>query len=124
MENPSMSLSSQELWTLMKSYYREEGLVRQHLDSYNYFIEYNIQAIIDETGEISIDVPDYPFKVKLRRLEIGRPRVIEVDGSDHPIYPMEAYRRGLMKVRMWSFVKMVNPRQLRSSDLSRSPIGS
>jgi DNA-directed RNA polymerase subunit B len=106
----------------MKSYYREDGLVRQHLDSYNYFIEHGLQAIIDETGEISIDVPDYPFKVKLRRLEIGRPRVIEVDGSDHPIYPMEARLRNLTYAAPL-YLEMSTVRDGREDSIELIPIG-
>ena len=79
----------------MKSFFEDEGLVRQHLQSYNNFVEKDIQRIIDEIGEIQIYTPDCPFTVKLKRVEIGRPRVTEVDGSDHPIYPMEARLRSL-----------------------------
>ncbi len=90
-----MSVSDQELWFLMKSFFDAEGLVRQHLDSYDDFIEHDIQKIIDEIGEIPIDSPEYPFKVRLKRVEVGRPRVVEVDGSDHPVYPMECRLRNL-----------------------------
>ena len=90
-----MNVSDSDLWFLMKAFLEEEGLSRQHLDSYNDFIENNLQRIIDEVGEISIDAPINPFKVKLKRIEVGRPRIVEVDGSDHPIYPMEARLRSL-----------------------------
>jgi DNA-directed RNA polymerase subunit B len=90
-----MNVSDSDLWFLMKAFLEEEGLSRQHLDSYNDFIENNLQRIIDEVGEISIDAPINPFKVKLKRIEVGRPRIVEVDGSDHPIYPKEARLRSL-----------------------------
>ncbi|MEM3041321.1 MAG: DNA-directed RNA polymerase subunit B'', partial [Nitrososphaerota archaeon] len=79
----------------MKCFFDAEGLVRQHLDSYNDFIDHGIQKIIDEIGEIPIDSPEYPFKVRLKRVEVGRPRVVEVDGSEHPVYPMECRLRNL-----------------------------
>ena len=90
-----MVVSEEDLWFLMRSFFEDEGLVRQHLDSYNEFIEHDLQEIINESGEIQIDAPDYPFKVKLKKIEIGRPRIIEVDESDHLIYPMEARLRNL-----------------------------
>jgi DNA-directed RNA polymerase subunit B len=90
-----MTVSDSDLWFLMKAFLEEEGLSRQHLDSYNDFIENDLQRIIDEVGEISIDAPINPFKVKLKRIEVGRPRIVEVDGSDHPIYPTEARLRSL-----------------------------
>lgn len=79
----------------MKTFFDEEGLVRQHLNSYNDFMEKGLQSIINEVSEINIDAPDYPFRVKLGRIEIGKPRIIEVDGSDHPLLPMEARLRSL-----------------------------
>jgi DNA-directed RNA polymerase subunit B len=90
-----MSIKDQELWLLTKPFFEAEGLVRQHLDSYNDFIEQDLQGIIDEVGEILIESPDYPFKIQLKHIEIGRPRVVEVDGSDHPVYPMECRLRNL-----------------------------
>jgi len=90
-----MTVPDSELWFLMRAFLEEEGLSRQHLDSYNDFIENNLQKIIDEVGEIAIVTPVNPFKVKLKRIEVGRPRIVEVDGSDHPIYPMEARMRSL-----------------------------
>jgi len=90
-----LSLTENELWSLMEAFFRERGLVRQHLDSYNEFIEHGLQEIIDEVGEIQIEIPEYPFKIKLGKIEVGKPRIVEVDGSDHPIYPMEARLRNL-----------------------------
>ncbi|MCJ7608287.1 DNA-directed RNA polymerase subunit B, partial [Candidatus Bathyarchaeota archaeon] len=90
-----MSITDQELWLLTKPFFETEGLVRQHLDSYNGFIEQDLQGIIDEVGELLIESPDYPFKIQLKHIEIGRPRVVEVDGSDHPVYPMECRLRNL-----------------------------
>jgi len=82
-------------WVLMKSFLTEKGLVRQHLDSFNEFIDYGLQEIINEVGKIEIEAPDNPFEVRLGKIEIGSPRIAEVDGSDHPIYPMEARLRNL-----------------------------
>lgn len=90
-----MSVTDSDFWFLMRAFLEEEGLSRQHLDSYNDFIENDLQRIIDEVGEITIDAPLNPFKVKLKRIEVGRPRIVEVDGSDHPLYPMEARLRSL-----------------------------
>lgn len=90
-----MSLAEVELWSLMEAFFKERGLVRQHLDSYNTFIEHGIQEIVDEVGGIPIEILERSFKIKLGKIEVGRPRIVEVDGSDHPIYPMEARLRNL-----------------------------
>ena len=90
-----MTIQKEDLRFLMRSYFEDEGIVRQHLDSYNEFIESNLQGIVNEAREIQIDTPDNPFTVEMKRIEIGRPRTIEVDESDHSIYPKEARLRNL-----------------------------
>ncbi|HYB93018.1 MAG TPA: DNA-directed RNA polymerase subunit B [archaeon] len=90
-----MSFTESQLWSLMESFFREKGLVQQHLDSFNKFIELGLQEIIDEVGEIPIEIPEYPYKIKFGKIEVDRPRTIEIDGSPHPIYPMEARLRNL-----------------------------
>jgi len=75
------------MWGLVKEFFREKGLVRQHVDSYNEFIESGLQAIIDEVGSIPIEIEEYPLKIKLGKIEIGTPRVTEVDGSESPSFP-------------------------------------
>ncbi len=82
-------------WNLMSKFLDEKGLVRQHIDSYNDFIEHGLQAIVDEVREIPIEIEEYNLKIKLGKIEIGTPRVIEVDGSERQIYPTEARIRNL-----------------------------
>ncbi len=79
----------------MKSFIKETGLVRQHIDSYNEYIESGLQSIIDEVSEIPIEVEENPFTIKLGKIEIGTPRVMEVDGSERRVYPAEARIRNL-----------------------------
>src|SRR5260370_16478199 len=74
---------------------KESGLVRQHIDSYYDFVDRGLQAIVDEVGELPIEIGDYPLKIKLGKVEIGAPRVIEVDGTERSIYPAEARIRNL-----------------------------
>ncbi|MEM3607504.1 MAG: DNA-directed RNA polymerase subunit B [Candidatus Bathyarchaeia archaeon] len=82
-------------WGLIERFLQEEGLVRQHIDSYNDFIDHDIQSIIDETKEIPIEAEKYSLKVRFGKITVGTPRVIEVDGAERQIYPMEARIRNL-----------------------------
>ncbi len=95
-------LSQDDFQLLQKSFFKEKGLVRQHLDSYNEFIEKGLQEVINEIGEISIEVPEQPYKIKLGQVwiidpqsKIGGPYITEVDGTKHEIYPTEARFRNL-----------------------------
>ncbi len=95
------------VYTLMKAFFEEKGLVRQHLDSYNEFIDHGLQEIIDEVGEIDIEVPGNPYKIRFGKVFIFRdvehnvisgPYITEVDGTYHEIYPHEARLRNLSYV--------------------------
>jgi DNA-directed RNA polymerase subunit B len=87
---------------LLNSFFKDKGLVRQHLDSYNEFIDRGLQEVIDEIAEIPIEVPESPYKVKLGQIwvidpqtRITGPYSTEVDGTKHEIYPSEARLRNL-----------------------------
>ena len=95
-------VSKEDTNLLLKSFFKDKGLVRQHLDSFNEFIDHGLQEVIDEIGEISIEVPESPYKVKLGQIwiidpqtRITSPYTTEVDGTKHEIYPMEARLRNL-----------------------------
>jgi DNA-directed RNA polymerase subunit B len=97
-----LEISHSDLLVLQKAFFEEKGLVRQHLDSYNEFIDRGLQEVIDEVGEIEIEVPESPYKIKLGRIwvldpvsKINGPYVTEVDGTKNEIYPLEARFRSL-----------------------------
>jgi len=80
-------------WILLKAFFKEKGLVRQHLDSYNDFIENRLQKIIDEMGKIELEIEG--LDVKLGRIRVGVPSIREADGSHLKILPNEARLRNL-----------------------------
>ena len=88
-----MAISSEDRWAVMKSFFTSKGLVRQHLDSYNDFVERRIQRIVSDVGKIEPDIPNY--YVRLGRVEIQNPSVREADGSVRNIAPAEARIRNL-----------------------------
>ena len=97
-----MEISQDDISLLQKSFFEQKGLVRQHLDSYNEFVEHGLQQVINEVGEINIEVPETPYKIKLNQAwiidpqsRITGPYLTEVDGTKHEIYPMEARFRNL-----------------------------
>jgi DNA-directed RNA polymerase subunit B len=97
-----VEVSKEDTHLLLKAFFKEKGLVRQHLDSFNEFIDHGLQEVVDEVGEIPIEVPESPYKVKLGQIwiidpqtRITGPYVTEVDGTKHEIYPMEARLRNL-----------------------------
>jgi len=95
-------ISKEDTHLLLQAFFKDKGLVRQHLDSYNEYIDHGLQEVIDEVSEIPIEVPENPYKVKLGQVwiidpqtRITGPYTTEVDGTKHEIYPMEARLRNL-----------------------------
>ncbi|MFW9949330.1 MAG: DNA-directed RNA polymerase subunit B, partial [Candidatus Thorarchaeota archaeon] len=89
----SDKLTNEDKWVVLKSLFDEKGLVRQHLDSYNNFIEHEMQNIVDESGEVVPDIPG--FKINFGKIKVGMPKVREADGATMDITPIEARIREL-----------------------------
>ena len=90
-----MSKGGLDGWPIIEDMLKREGIARQHLNSYNEFIERGLQSIIDEVGDIEIESALGSYRIRLGRIEIGRPKVVEQDGSETHLYPMEARLRNL-----------------------------
>lgn len=78
---------------LLPAYFQENSLVKQHLDSYNKFVERGMQEIVDRVGIIRPSVEG--FELHLGKIRLDKPKVIEADGAQHPIIPSEARLRNL-----------------------------
>jgi len=93
MKGEEWKYSKEDAWVLIRAFIKEHGLVRQHLDSYNNFLEKTIQEIVNDMRVVECGIPG--LKVILGRLAVGTPRVKEADGSESSILPMEARIRNL-----------------------------
>jgi DNA-directed RNA polymerase subunit B len=83
----------QDTWPLVEAFIKEKGLVRQHLDSYNDFVDRGIQQVIDEIAGIELDIKG--VKVKFGRVNIEPPLIKEADGSRRSVFPSEARLRNI-----------------------------
>ena len=90
-----MMESSVDMWPIINDILRREGVARQHLNSYNEFMERGLQSIIDEVSEIEVETTEYPYKIKLGKIKLQQPRIMELDGSITHVAPMEARLRKL-----------------------------
>lgn len=86
-------LDGEARWLLAKKFIEEQGLSRQHLDSYNRFVETMLQEIIDEQEIIETAFPEVKFK--LGKIEVLKPVSREADGSEVEITPFEARVRNI-----------------------------
>ncbi len=81
---------------LIKKYFEERSFVEADLESFNHFIETELQSIIEENKEIepTIIPPNVEdFKIRFDKITVQKPEITEADGSKRPIYPIEARLR-------------------------------
>jgi len=77
---------------LVQRYLQEHSLVESNITSFNDFIEHRMQEIVNELNET---IPQEESEIKLGKIKVERPNIIEADGSSHLITPAEARLRGL-----------------------------
>ena len=78
-------------WEVAEALFKENSLVQHHLDSYNEFINHKIHKVVEELNEIEIEKSK--LSVKLHKVRLEQPVVMEADGSRRAIMPMEARLR-------------------------------
>ena len=77
---------------IVKNYLKEHSLVESNIISFNNFIEKKLQEIVDEISET---ITNEEFEITLGKIEVGKPKVTEADGSASLITPAEAQLRNL-----------------------------
>jgi len=83
---------------LVKKYFEDNSFIESNILSFNNFIENEMQKIIESMGEIIptiIPQEIQEFKIKLDKIKITKPQIVEADGSRRDVYPMEARMRNL-----------------------------
>ena len=83
---------------LIKKFFAEQSFIDSNIESFNNFLDKGVQEIIDENKEIvppiiPQDVEE--FKIRLEKVRVMKPEVVEADGSRRAIFPMEARLRKL-----------------------------
>lgn len=87
----SNNITEENIWKVFETYYKNNSIVSSQLDSYNDFINFGLQEIIDQ--ESTITMPNYI--VKFGHISLAEPQVIEEDRTLKKIFPMEARKRDL-----------------------------
>ncbi|MFT4309036.1 MAG: DNA-directed RNA polymerase subunit B'' [Candidatus Woesearchaeota archaeon] len=83
---------------LISSYFKENSFVQPDIDSFNAFIERELPKIIIENSIIEptiIPANVEDFKIRLDKIRVDTPKIVEADGSERKIFPNEARIRKL-----------------------------
>ena len=60
--NQCNQITNDDTWTVIKKYFEQKGFIRHHLNSYNKFVEHDIQKIISEMYPIIVNSNIYEIK--------------------------------------------------------------
>ncbi|MBR9702159.1 DNA-directed RNA polymerase subunit B [Candidatus Pacearchaeota archaeon] len=77
---------------VVKKYLEKHSLIESNITSFNNFINIRMQEIVDE---ISDTIQSDDFEIVLGKVKVGKPKVIEADGSSSAVMPYEARLRNL-----------------------------
>lgn len=83
---------------LIRKYFENNSIVLADINSFNEFIERELQEIINENREVEptiIPTNIEEFKIRLDKIYVTKPEITEADGSTRAIYPVEARLRKL-----------------------------
>lgn len=78
---------------LLSIYLKSNPPAKQHIDSFNRFVEHGMREVVRSIDVIEPGIEGYSFK--LGNIRIEQPTVQEADGSRRPLTPMEARMRNL-----------------------------
>ncbi|PLW80929.1 DNA-directed RNA polymerase subunit B'' [Candidatus Woesearchaeota archaeon] len=81
---------------IIKKYFEENMLVHSDIESFNNFIENELQAIIEENGDIEPTIIPHnidEYKIRFDKITVKKPEITEADGSTRVLYPNEARLR-------------------------------
>ncbi|XP_071137422.1 DNA-directed RNA polymerase III subunit RPC2-like isoform X1 [Mytilus edulis] len=86
--------SVEEKWKLLPAFLKVKGLVKQHIDSFNFFINVEIKKIMKANDKITSDA-DPNFYMKYSNIYVGMPDVEEGFNITKPISPHECRLRDM-----------------------------
>lgn len=88
----------QDKWNLLPAFLKVKGLVKQHIDSYNFFVEQELQKILLANKRVTSDV-DNTFFLEYDNIYVGSPDRDENEGASrkakHGVTPNECRLRDM-----------------------------
>jgi DNA-directed RNA polymerase III subunit RPC2 len=82
-----MKLTYQDKWELLPAFLKVKGLVKQHLDSFNFFVNVDIKAILAANSVVTSDYSPYHF-IRYTDIRVTKP-VRRHEGMGSRVTPME-----------------------------------
>ena len=105
--------AQEDAWTVVTSFFDAKGLVRQQLDSFNEFVNSQMQEIVDESGQLVIKPESQhmpgqeemseqrEIHISFNQIYLSKPTMTEADGETSGMFPNEARLRNLTCAPPW-----------------------
>src|SRR3989344_4757400 len=109
-------------FALIKAYLQEHSLVESNITSFNNFLGERMQQIVNELNE---NMKNEEIEIRLGKIRIEKPNVIEADGSQIFISPAEVRIRNLTysaPVFLEISVRQGNQEESHDVEIGRVPI--
>jgi DNA-directed RNA polymerase III subunit RPC2 len=118
--------NQQDKWELLPAFLKVKGLVKQHLDSFNFFVEEDIKAILKSNQLIQSDIAPNNY-IKYNDIRVCMPARKEVNISSSRLTPMECRLTdttyaGEIKVDIEFTTEGGNPIRRKGVVIGRMPI--
>ncbi|RUP47964.1 DNA-directed RNA polymerase III subunit RPC2 [Jimgerdemannia flammicorona] len=115
----------EDKWKLLPAFLKVKGLVKQHIDSFNYFINVDLQKIVKANEKVTSEV-DPHFFLKYTGIRVGPPERPENDVANRSYTPHECRLRDLTYAgNIYVDVEYVRGRQIvrkKGVNIGRMPI--
>ena len=107
---------------LVKEFLKNHSLVESNITSFNNFIENRMQEIVTELSE---NISSDDFEIKLGKITVDKPNIVEADGSSKLITPAEARLRNMTysaPIKMEITIKYEGQVETAEVQLGRIPV--
>lgn len=84
----------EDKWELLPAFLKVKGLVKQHIDSFNYFVDVDLKNIVKANQKVTSDI-DPRFFLRYTDIHVGEPERDEPNSVDKSIFPHECRLRDL-----------------------------
>ncbi|KAJ1973663.1 DNA-directed RNA polymerase III complex subunit Rpc2 [Dimargaris xerosporica] len=86
--------TAKDKWELLPAFLQIKGLVKQHIDSFNHFINVDMKKIVQANAKITSDA-DNIFYLKFTNIYVSKPDRQEASAASKPFTPHECRLRDL-----------------------------
>lgn len=115
----SYGYEKKDIHMLISKYLREHSLVESNIFSFNDFVDRRLQEVVNEIND---EIPREEINIQLGKIKVGKPQIIEADGSIRNILPIEARLRKLTYSAPIELELSIDNKEHTSFEIGKVPV--